>query len=110
MTRHARMLGFAVLSLTCIAAIGCVQAQSVAPPQKERQEVQVALPVVQEVIDYEDFPGRTDAVDTITVRARVTGYLLNANFTEGSDVTRGGKEVGPAYLVAESFGAQSIGP
>src|SRR5262249_40986833 len=40
------------------------------------------------VTDYEDFPGRIMAVNDITVRARVTGYLVKANFKEGAEVTK----------------------
>jgi RND family efflux transporter MFP subunit len=52
-------------------------------------EVQVSLPITdREVTDYEDFPGRIMAVDDITVRARVTGYLIKAKFKEGTEVTK----------------------
>jgi RND family efflux transporter MFP subunit len=52
-------------------------------------EVLVALPTLKEVTDYEDFPGRTAAVNAIDVRARVTGYLDKMNFKEGAEVKQG---------------------
>lgn len=52
-------------------------------------EVLVSLPVTREVTDYEDFPGRTEAVSSIEVRARVTGYLDKMNFREGAEVKQG---------------------
>jgi RND family efflux transporter MFP subunit len=49
----------------------------------------VSLPVVQEVADYEDFPGRTEAIQSVDLRARATGYLDEVNFKEGSLVEQG---------------------
>ena len=36
--------------------------------------------------DYEDFTGRTDAVSTVDIRARVSGYLIKVNFKDGDIV------------------------
>jgi RND family efflux transporter MFP subunit len=52
-------------------------------------EVKVARPVLKEVTDYEDFPGRLDAVNSIDLRARVSGYLEKINFKEGADIKKG---------------------
>jgi len=52
-------------------------------------EVKVSLPVIGDVTDYVDFPGRIEAVNSVEVRARVTGYLDKVNFREGSDVKQG---------------------
>lgn len=71
-----------------IAGCGQSQAQS-GPPQAPPPEVSVAIPVVREVIDYEDFPGRLTAVNSVDIRARVTGYLDKVNFREGADVKKG---------------------
>jgi RND family efflux transporter MFP subunit len=43
----------------------------------------VSCPVEREVTDYADFTGRTAAVDSVEVRARVWGYLDKVNFKEG---------------------------
>jgi RND family efflux transporter MFP subunit len=50
--------------------------------------VRVEKPVVKEVTDYEFFTGRTDAIDHVQIRARVTGYLDKVNFKAGSDVKK----------------------
>jgi multidrug efflux system membrane fusion protein len=52
-------------------------------------EVLVSRPVTSTVTDYEEFIGRTEARSTVDVRARVTGYLDEANFKEGNDVKQG---------------------
>ena len=51
--------------------------------------MQVSLPVSGEVTDYVDFPGRIEAVNSVEIRARVTGYLEKVYFQEGADVKQG---------------------
>lgn len=48
--------------------------------------VVVSTPVEQSVIDSVDFTGRTDAVDTVEIRARVTGFLDKVSFEDGAEV------------------------
>jgi RND family efflux transporter MFP subunit len=55
-------------------------------PTPPPPEVLVSRPVIRKVTDYEDFPGRTDAVNTITIKSRVTGYLDKVLFKDGADV------------------------
>jgi RND family efflux transporter MFP subunit len=50
--------------------------------------VTVSSPLEQDVIDYNQFTGRTAAVDTVKVRARVWGYLEKINFREGAEVKK----------------------
>jgi RND family efflux transporter MFP subunit len=49
----------------------------------------VTTPVSAEVVDYEDFTGRLDAIKTVDIRARVSGFLLEAPFKEGDSVHEG---------------------
>src|SRR4051812_4879632 len=51
--------------------------------------VMVSHPVEREVTDYSDFTARTAAVDSLEVRARVTGYLVKMPFQEGALVKAG---------------------
>ena len=44
-----------------------------------------------DVTDYVDFTGRTEAVHSVDIRPRVTGYLVKMPFKEG----RGGQDGGP---------------
>ncbi len=81
----ARALGAALLFATFA---GCGKAP--APPQQGKlPEVMVSLPVERMVLDSEDFTGRTDAKRSVTVRARVSGYLQKVCFKEGNDVKEG---------------------
>jgi multidrug efflux system membrane fusion protein len=85
-SRHHSLVLF-VLPVLAVAG-GCHgEPGQVAPPQPPA--VPVSLPVRQEVTDYVDFTGRTDAVQAVDVRARVTGYLVEMPFKEGSEVRKG---------------------
>src|SRR5262245_39651236 len=50
-------------------------------------DVKVAKPVVKPVVDFLDFTGRLDAVNSVEVRPRVTGYIIDTPFKEGDTVT-----------------------
>jgi multidrug efflux system membrane fusion protein len=58
-------------------------------PSAELQAVPVAHPIERVVTDYVDFTGRTDAVESVNIIARVTGYLQKPPFQEGSEVKAG---------------------
>src|SRR5207302_1586076 len=52
-------------------------------------EVVVTTPVTDEVTDYQDFTGRLEAIKTIDIRARVSGYVTEIPFKEGDLVKEG---------------------
>lgn len=67
---------------------GCSAAES-APPPPPVMPVTVASPLVQEVVDWDDYVGRFEAVQSVEVKPRVTGYLRSVGFTDGSFVRAG---------------------
>jgi RND family efflux transporter MFP subunit len=77
---------FALVFGLCLGLAGCTRAPLEAP---EPTSVTVSYPVEREVTDYVDFTGRTAAVDSVEVRARVWGYLDKVNFKEGALVEKG---------------------
>lgn len=79
---------YAVVLGLCLGVAGCAQSPSEAPPPGPIP-VAVSYPVEREVTDYADFTGRTSAVETVEVRARVWGYLDKVNFKEGALVKKG---------------------
>ena len=60
-----------------------------APPPPPRPLVVVAHPLQQQVIDWDDFVGRFEAVDSVDVRPRVSGYLDRIDFRDGDFVHKG---------------------
>jgi len=82
---RAAFLGFCLV--VAGALLGCSDgAPQVAPPQAP--VVPVSQPVQRQVTDYVDFTGRTDAVNTVNIVPRVTGYLVKMPFTEGALVKK----------------------
>src|SRR3954463_1907201 len=77
---------FALLLCLSIGMAGCARAPSETPPAPT--SVRVSYPVERDVTDYADFTGRTAAVDSVEVRARVWGSLDKVNFTEGALVKK----------------------
>src|SRR5262245_58489969 len=77
--------GTSLLLLVCLLAVGCGR-KGPSRPEDRPPLVRVAEPVEKTITDYEYFTGRTDAVDTVDVRARVTGYLIAVDFKAGQEV------------------------
>lgn len=75
---------FAAAILTVIPSLVLAQGPQGAPPP-----VSVAKPIVRDVIEFDDFTGRFEAVDAVEIRARVGGYLEAVPFTDGSIVKKG---------------------
>lgn len=51
--------------------------------------VTVATPLRQQVVDWDEFTGRFEAVESVDVRARVGGYVQAVHFRDGQMVQRG---------------------
>jgi multidrug efflux system membrane fusion protein len=83
-SRHAPLRRSVGLVLLAGALSGC----NPNPPVSETPPppVTVRQPVVQKVIDQDDYEGRIGAVETFEVRARVRGYLVKVNFEDGQMV------------------------
>jgi multidrug efflux system membrane fusion protein len=62
------------------------QPQAAAPPP---MKVPVVTVVSQTVPVYRSFPGTTQAVRTVPIQARVTGYLIEQGAVDGADVASG---------------------
>lgn len=87
----ARKWQRAVLSLAAasgLALAGCHPPVAKLPPKKPA-EVFVAAPSTETVTEYQEFTGRTTAVNTVEIRSRVSGYLEQVLFHDGADVKQG---------------------
>lgn len=73
------------------ASISLFSVTSVVAQDAQLPTVTAAKPVVRDVIDSDEFIGRFEAVDEVSVRARVGGYLDEVNFTDGALVKKGDK-------------------
>jgi RND family efflux transporter MFP subunit len=77
---------FAAPALTLLVAACGQQPQQAAPPPPS---VTVAHPKQSTIIDRDEYVGRFVAVDSVEVRARVSGYLEAVHFKDGQIVKEG---------------------
>jgi RND family efflux transporter MFP subunit len=94
------------LILVCslaIVAVGC--RQTTAPPAQEPPppRVTVSRPVTRSITEFHEFTGETEAIESVDVRARVRGFLLEVAFQEGAEVKQGDLlyRIDPASYQAE---------
>ena len=82
--RRRALLSFAVATLV-LAACADRQAEEAAPPPG----VMVQEVAQKQISDSIKFIGRTTAINEVSVRSRVEGYLVERAFEEGADVSTG---------------------
>jgi membrane fusion protein, multidrug efflux system len=81
-------LVFLSSAIGLVAIIGC-QRPATQVAAAEAATLPVSKPLRREVTDYSEFTGRTEAVEAVDIRPRVTGYLTRIPFKEGSEVKKG---------------------
>jgi multidrug efflux system membrane fusion protein len=86
MYRTALVLAFSGSLL--VAVSGCQRREPMLAPS-ELPVSPVSQPIQREVIDHVDFTGRTEAVQSVEIRPRVTGYVVKIPFKEGATVKAG---------------------
>jgi RND family efflux transporter MFP subunit len=70
---------------TLVASCGQGQQQGAPPPPT----VTVATPTKRTVFDFDEYVGRFTAINSVEVRAHVSGYLDAVNFKDGQTVKQG---------------------
>lgn len=78
----------ATVGLLAILAAGCSRgvAQQAPPPPTA---VTVAPVEKQEIVEWNEFTGRTEPVDSVEIRPRVSGYIQDVKFQSGQLVKKG---------------------
>jgi RND family efflux transporter MFP subunit len=79
-------LAVAAFVLIAPALVSCGQNAPEAPP---KPHVSVAYPIVRRVIDWDDFIGRFEAIQDVTVIPRISGAVTQILFRNGQDVKAG---------------------
>jgi RND family efflux transporter MFP subunit len=67
-----------------LASCGARPAAAPPPPK-----VKVVQPVAREITEWDEFTARLDAVESVEVRPRVSGYLQSIHFQDGAIVQKG---------------------
>jgi len=73
--------------LATVALAACSGTEEAPPPAAPA--VTVAQPLVRTIQDWDDYVGRFEAVQSVEVRPRVTGYLQRVHFLDGDYVRAG---------------------
>jgi membrane fusion protein, multidrug efflux system len=86
--RFARVAGLGlVLSAALTLLSGCERSGAQPPPALP--EVTVAPVIQQEIVEWDEFTGRTEAVEVVEVRPRVSGHIQEVRFQSGQLVKKG---------------------
>jgi multidrug efflux system membrane fusion protein len=79
----------AALALIAASLLGTLASPVLAQQSAEPPLVTVAKPVVRDIVEDDEFVGRFQAVDEVTLRSRVGGYLDQVHFKDGAIVKKG---------------------
>ena len=78
-----------LLPLLALIAAGCHKQQAGAPMQFPPTAVTASPPIQQQIQEWDEFTGRIDAIETVEIRPRVSGYLDQVHFKSGQRVKKG---------------------
>ena len=78
-----------LLPLLVLVVASCHKQPPAAPMQFPPPSVTIAPPLQQEVQEWDEFTGRIDAIETVEIRPRVSGYLDKVHFKSGQMVKQG---------------------
>jgi RND family efflux transporter MFP subunit len=79
------LLAALALGALVVACKEPTQTQAPPPPPP----VTVAEPIQKEIVEWDEYTGRTDAVESVEVRPRVSGYIDQISFKDGQLVKPG---------------------
>src|SRR5215207_1359731 len=75
--------------LAALVGLSGCRSDATTVAQPPAPQVSVAAALERDVTEWDEFTGRLEAVESVEVRPRVTGYIESVNFTEGSTVRKG---------------------
>jgi RND family efflux transporter MFP subunit len=81
----------AAVALLALGA-GCDQGNSTQTQAQQKNApptVAVSQPVQRDIVEWDEYTGRFDAVETVELRARVSGHLTEVRFKDGQLVKQG---------------------
>ena len=86
-------MSLVLIGLLALTACGKKDDGTQAPPPGAPggppPSVTVAHPLTKPIVDWDDYTGRFEAIDSVDVRPRVSGYLRSLNFRDGQFVRKG---------------------
>ena len=85
--RRTTVLGV-MLALSVAVIAGC-SGQASENAQAPAPEVSAAPVLIKQISQWDDFSGRVEAVESVALRPRVSGYIDRVNYEEGQEVRKG---------------------
>jgi len=86
-TRRLAMAGVSILAAAVLTACSGSHAEEAGMPPPP--SVSAAPVLVKQVSQGDDFSGRVEAVESVELRPRVSGYIDKVNYVEGQEVKKG---------------------
>ncbi|MHA1600499.1 MAG: efflux RND transporter periplasmic adaptor subunit [Alphaproteobacteria bacterium] len=84
LTRHFRLAArFIAVTVACLGLSPIIAHAQQPPP------VDVAKPLARQIVEYDVYTGRFEAVERVEIRSRVSGYLEEAGFEDGEIAAEG---------------------
>ncbi|ESS74022.1 efflux pump periplasmic linker BepF [Methyloglobulus morosus KoM1] len=106
-----RMVGFhqpwlwllAVSLTTLLAACGKAPENAGSSLMQQKPSVEVSQPLQRDIVEWDEYNGRLEAVESVEVRARVSGYLNKILFKDGGKVKKNDLlfEIDPRPYIAQ---------
>jgi RND family efflux transporter MFP subunit len=87
--RARAMAGLATAGPTATVPPGTAAPAAGGRPAGPPPTVTVSQPVKRPVVEWDEYTARFDAVETVEMRARVSGYLTEVHFKDGQMVAKG---------------------
>ncbi|HDY85587.1 hypothetical protein LCGC14_0505340 [marine sediment metagenome] len=87
-----KIVSLAIISALSLSLVACGEntpPEAAAVQAPAPAEVDVSLPLKHQLTDWDEFTGRFEAINTVDMRARVTGYLVEKKFKDGQLVKKG---------------------
>src|SRR4051794_43727 len=87
--RALRTTSLGVLLALSVAVIAGCSGQAAENGMPPPPAVSVAPVLVKQISQWDDFSGRVEAVESVDLRPRVSGYIDRVNYEEGQEVRKG---------------------
>ena len=89
MLKNRRVLSVFAIITALVVLNGCQKKSATGQQVAAKPHVTTTTAIKSGYVERFDFPGRVDAVDSVTLKARVAGFLKDRLFEEGDTVKKG---------------------
>lgn len=83
-----RRLCAIILATFTLVMTSCSK-EAPAPIQPGPMPVTIALPIQHKIVEWDQYLGRIEAVQSVEIKSRISGHLMSIDFVEGTHVNKG---------------------